>query len=439
MGRQPGVEPLNTLDEKFIASPVAFEVMRPTTAVIVDGAPLRTADGTLDRDLIRAVVLSVLPDVPEFRQSLRNAWLGLATPVWMAPRPASEIDLLYHVRFHPEKIDLPASWDLLTGRHSGPMERSRPLWDLLVTDIDDGRIGLALRGHHVIGDGVFLMRAIEGFFGTRRRQATAAGGSNADLTRAPLTSLGVLFASARAYASHQKSLADAWQEYWRKPVLDRVRRWGGRILRPARYARFARAAASGAARLPALQSRSRTVGLAVVRERAKEMGGSLTAVTVAAALRAASAATGREEVAMLVPISSPTRGVGSKRNDVSVARVALKAGTPIAEAVASVTDQIGRAVETGASGAAPRSRDWVGYASYLPLRRPARAFGPARVESLTLWPVVEPVDDIGVFACSNLDGFTVGVTARQGIDVDVVMNAVLADLGVDQEAASWQS
>ena len=64
------VELMRTLDEKFIANTIVFEAARPAAGFIAEGAALRLADGSLDRELIRRIIAGGSRRIPALRQRL---------------------------------------------------------------------------------------------------------------------------------------------------------------------------------------------------------------------------------------------------------------------------------------------------------------------------------------------------------------------------------
>jgi hypothetical protein len=157
-----------------------------------------------------------------------------------------------------------------------------------------------------------------------------------------------------------------------------------------------------------------------VHRRARELGGSVNSLTVAVALEAVEElmdTTG--DPALLVPISRRVGSGGDERNHVRMVRVSRPAGTVLEDAVPLVQAAIERAAATGETGTADGG--WSGYASYLPGRARAQYFGPSRVRRLTLWPVVDPKDDLAVFTSSYGGTLALAVTARPEVDLDEVV------------------
>lgn len=76
----------------------------------------------------------------------------------------TEVDMTEHV-FHtslPDGSDSAALWSLVGDLHATPLEWSRPMWEVHIIDgFDDHRIGLLVKVHHSVVDGVGGVRMIE--------------------------------------------------------------------------------------------------------------------------------------------------------------------------------------------------------------------------------------------------------------------------------------
>jgi WS/DGAT/MGAT family acyltransferase len=121
---------------------------------VVDPADLMAADGGLRVGLVRAAIDRRLHLAPRLRQVVLRPRFGLGGPLWVDAR---SFDLVDHVRVLPvpapggEAELLRACADL----RRIPLDPSRPPWQLwLMPGLAGGRLGLFLRLHHVIADGV---------------------------------------------------------------------------------------------------------------------------------------------------------------------------------------------------------------------------------------------------------------------------------------------
>ncbi len=124
----------------------------------LEGDPLRDGEGRLRLEDLRDHVESRLHLAPRFRQRVRGVPLDLARPVWADDE---DFDIARHVR--TVTLDRPGSDLELRGvvaeALGQPLDSAHPLWDLLLVDgLDDGDVALLLRVHHVLADGLSLLR-----------------------------------------------------------------------------------------------------------------------------------------------------------------------------------------------------------------------------------------------------------------------------------------
>ncbi|QHC64210.1 hypothetical protein GSU69_16995 [Rathayibacter festucae] len=426
---RPHAEPLRTLDEKFVSNAVVYEVARPTGSMIIDGAPFRRADGSLDRDLVYSAWEAFIRTSPSVRQRLARAPLGLFTPSWVS---VDTIDVRDHVRFHPGVVEWdPRHVELLTGAFNGPMDPKGPLWDILVIELSTGQLGFAVRIHHALGDGMFGLVLIQAFTSGEPIEFPAYSRAPMrfpDDPRPPRGPLSLTLAARRQIASTHASLADEWTEWKRKPLKKRITRVGGRNIRSARDWWIRRSGLLERSIKPR-DAAILTVDLKTAKAAARAAGGSVADLTVALALHAFAALhPERAEIATLVPVSPRRDKNEVKRNHVSMVRVAVPVSLRLAETVASVREQVQLAVETGESGITRGRKDWQGYASYLPVFLRPRWFGGAELASMTLWPVTEPDDEAAVFASSFTKRLDIAISVRSDLDADRFIGSIAASL-----------
>jgi diacylglycerol O-acyltransferase / wax synthase len=126
---------------------------------ILDGTRLLDPDGRVRIDEVRRRLEPRLHLVPRFRQLLYRPRRGLGWPLWV---DAPAFDLAEHLQVHPlaapadEAQLLQACADLYERR----LDPSRPLWEAwLLPGLPDQQVGLLLRAHHTLADGVAGMAA----------------------------------------------------------------------------------------------------------------------------------------------------------------------------------------------------------------------------------------------------------------------------------------
>jgi WS/DGAT/MGAT family acyltransferase len=130
---------------------------------VLDGSSLVDANGRVAIGMIRARIERRLHLLPRFRQVLYMPRRGLGWPLWV---DAPSFDLANHVDMFPlgpradEERLLAACKELFEWR----MDRSAPLWRLwLLPGLPEGRIGLFMKLHHAIADGIAGVAAFGAF------------------------------------------------------------------------------------------------------------------------------------------------------------------------------------------------------------------------------------------------------------------------------------
>ena len=95
-----------------------------------------------------------LPQIPRYRQKVREVKLGLARPVWIDDR---DFDITYHVR--RSALPSPGSdeqlHELVARLASRPLDRTRPLWEMyLVEGLAKNRLAIYTRSHQALVNGM---------------------------------------------------------------------------------------------------------------------------------------------------------------------------------------------------------------------------------------------------------------------------------------------
>lgn len=121
---------------------------------VLDGRHLVDSDGRFRIETAKRAVESRLHLLPRFRQVLYVPRRGLGGPLWV---DAPAFDLSDHVRV--ERLDPPVDdAELLRAVERlrlRRLDKSRPLWEMwFLTGLPDQRIGLFIRLHHVVADGI---------------------------------------------------------------------------------------------------------------------------------------------------------------------------------------------------------------------------------------------------------------------------------------------
>jgi diacylglycerol O-acyltransferase len=125
----------------------------------LDGTGLLDHDGRVRIEAVRRQLEPRLHLVPRFRQLLYRPRRGLGWPLWV---DAPAFDLADHVRVHPltppaDQAQLLQACEALRQQRLDP---ARPLWEAwFLPGLPEGRVGVFLRAHHAMADGISGMAA----------------------------------------------------------------------------------------------------------------------------------------------------------------------------------------------------------------------------------------------------------------------------------------
>jgi WS/DGAT/MGAT family acyltransferase len=121
---------------------------------VLDAAPIVDSVGRLRIGQVREVINGRLHLVPRLRQILYDPALGAGRPLWI-DAPGFDIADHVHVLTLPEPADEQQLLHVCEDLHRRRLDRSRPLWQLwLLPGLPDGRVGMFMKLHHVVADGV---------------------------------------------------------------------------------------------------------------------------------------------------------------------------------------------------------------------------------------------------------------------------------------------
>jgi WS/DGAT/MGAT family acyltransferase len=121
---------------------------------VLDGTSLLDSDGRFRIEAAKQAVEARLHLLPRFRQVLYEPRRGLGGPLWV---DAPAFDLDDHIRV--ERLDSPGDEPELLRAverlRRRCLDKSRPFWEMwFLTGLPDQRIGLFIRLHHVVADGI---------------------------------------------------------------------------------------------------------------------------------------------------------------------------------------------------------------------------------------------------------------------------------------------
>ena len=115
---------------------------------------LRRPRGGLSYETLLETVERRLPQIPRYRQKVREVTLGIARPVWIDD---PDFDITYHVRRSalPSPGNDAQLHDLVSRLAGRPLDRGRPLWEMyLIEGLDGNRLALFIKSHQALINGV---------------------------------------------------------------------------------------------------------------------------------------------------------------------------------------------------------------------------------------------------------------------------------------------
>jgi diacylglycerol O-acyltransferase / wax synthase len=141
---------------RLSASDATFYHLENTSTPMYVGSLsiLRKPRNGLSYETLLATVESRLPQIPRYRQKVREVTLGLARPVWIDDR---DFDITYHIR--RSALPSPGSdaqlHDLVARLGSRPLDKSRPLWEMyLVEGLARNRVAIYTKTHQALVNGM---------------------------------------------------------------------------------------------------------------------------------------------------------------------------------------------------------------------------------------------------------------------------------------------
>jgi diacylglycerol O-acyltransferase len=115
---------------------------------------LRRPRAGLSYEALLATIVRRLPQIPRYRQKVREVRVGAARPVWVDD---NDFDITYHVR--RSALPSPGSdeqlHELIARLAARPLDKSRPLWEMyLVEGLEKNRIALYTKSHQALINGM---------------------------------------------------------------------------------------------------------------------------------------------------------------------------------------------------------------------------------------------------------------------------------------------
>jgi diacylglycerol O-acyltransferase / wax synthase len=149
-------EDVTTMVTRLSTSDASFYQLENTSTPMYVGSLLilRKPRAGLSYDGLLACVEDRLPQIPRYRQKVREITLGMARPVWVDDR---DFDITYHIR--RSALPSPGSddqlHDLVARLGSRPLDKSRPLWEMyLVEGLTRNRVAIYTKTHQALVNGM---------------------------------------------------------------------------------------------------------------------------------------------------------------------------------------------------------------------------------------------------------------------------------------------
>lgn len=141
---------------RLSASDAAFYHLENSSTPMYVGSLsiVRKPRGGLSYETVLATVEQRLPQIPRYRQKVRELRFGLARPVWIDD---ADFDITYHVR--RSALPSPGSdaqlHDLIARIGSRPMDKTRPLWEMYIVEgLTRNRIAIYTKSHQALVNGM---------------------------------------------------------------------------------------------------------------------------------------------------------------------------------------------------------------------------------------------------------------------------------------------
>lgn len=141
---------------RLSASDASFYQLENTSTPMYVGtlSILRKPRNGLSYETLLETVEKRLPQIPRYRQKVREVSLGLARPVWVDDR---EFDITYHIR--RSALPTPGSdaqlHELIARLASRQLDKSRPLWEMyLVEGLTKNRLAIYTKTHQSLVNGM---------------------------------------------------------------------------------------------------------------------------------------------------------------------------------------------------------------------------------------------------------------------------------------------
>ncbi|WP_297082399.1 wax ester/triacylglycerol synthase domain-containing protein [uncultured Demequina sp.] len=412
---RPFAEFMQIWEEGYLSDRISYENMHTYGFFLMDGDPLRGADGRVDRAKLTAYIDAKVASMPDLRLRLQRSALGLTPPAWV---PDTAFDVAEHVVFADEVVDLDtADARTLAGAHDGVMPLKHPLWRMRVTELTDGGVALGIVRHHAIFDGAIAMTLMRKFHQKSPDEPVPAP-QDPYAGERPATAWQLPLIALQQWWGRQDSWSAAWRNYWSKSFLRRGRRAAARLVLPLRYNRGGDELRDRV--LPPVASDYRIIDAALASKRAREYGGSMGDLLASAII---SAWDGPERtVSLRVPVSLHSPATPRYRNHILDLDVVGDADDDVATRVASIGAQVKGRGE-GAEAAYADALE-IGTSTLLPWFAKAAYFCGAQVRAMVPFPSSSGTDQISAAGVLYDGSVVVGVNVPATRDLRATVSQI---------------
>jgi len=212
---------LEPLDSAFILLEVPGSAMNIGAVIELDLGGV--TDPTERFELIRKNVAERLHEIPVLTKRVIRAPFDVTWPAFV---PDPNIDLDRHIT----RVALPSpgtadQFDTVISEFlSRPLNRTRPLWHLLIIEgLEDGRVAAALKVHHALADGVSGAETFASLFDISPEvRAPAPKGDDADLEAVATNPMSLVFEGLRRLRA-EPTIALTVLTSWLTRVFDVIR------------------------------------------------------------------------------------------------------------------------------------------------------------------------------------------------------------------------
>lgn len=221
------LRPLTGLDALFLYLEAAGTPMHVASLLRVE-PPKRARHFA---ETVRQHLMARLASVPIVRRVLEEAPLALGHPVW---RDSPQLDFEQHVL--RRELPAPGGEDelcaLVAELHAEPLDRSRPLWQIVVIDgLADRSIAVYMKSHHALVDGQAGVKVAQAMVDVQPMPALRWQADDSAEASGPVPAEQVARAALRATAQQLSRMVRGLPEGWRRVreqttgpgLLDRLR------------------------------------------------------------------------------------------------------------------------------------------------------------------------------------------------------------------------